>query len=119
MMNELQIAKLKGMLNGLPEEILDAIIIEMNKLMVAGFDPQDVFPLGIVIPDTARVRMILGMDKFNEVIEYLENGLDKPIIHDLRTYDVGLGNNFRRIEFNIGERLNRGNLSGGGWSSGG
>lgn len=106
-MDELQ--KMKDSLSGLPEEKIDLIITELQKLTIKEFDPQEIFPEGTIAPDHAKVRITLPPDLHEELKDFLLNHPDKPELSDLKFFPLGIiRNDFKRTEFRLG-----------GWTSGG
>ncbi|MEO9967985.1 MAG: hypothetical protein ABJF11_19490 [Reichenbachiella sp.] len=98
-------------LKGMPESDLDGVIAETSKLIEKGFLPQDVFPKGIINPDTAKIKFVLEPAKHKELIDYINENQNNPFYREFRVFPLGI---IVRDLYETHITLERG-----GWASGG
>ncbi|MDN5213151.1 hypothetical protein QQ020_13875 [Fulvivirgaceae bacterium BMA12] len=104
-MNEEQINTLKIRLKGMPEEKMDLIIGKIDLLVNNGFNPQDIFPLGIPTnPDEMNKAVVKFITRPGEdhqsLIDFINSRDD---FGDLRIFTLGIiRNDFVSTEVMIG-----------------
>lgn len=77
-------------LRGMETADLASIVSALERLSQQNLLPQDIFPEGIIVKDSARARFILSPAKHKELMDIINENLASPIFRDLTIFPLGI-----------------------------
>ncbi|MFZ6008868.1 MAG: hypothetical protein ACOYXT_00865 [Bacteroidota bacterium] len=89
-MDEQQKKLILSKLNGMKTEELNAIVTALEPLALKNLLPHDIFPVGIIIKDSAEAKFILDPIKHQELMDIINATPNQPIYRKLTVFPLGI-----------------------------